>query len=293
MAKDSVQDRWSTWLLQTRFAGDPERKKAFEEYLFPIRERVLANANVAEGNVLLDVGAGDGLIAFGALPLVGASGRVLFSDVSDDLLDHARTLAEQMGVLDRVDFVRVSADDLTGITDASVDVVTTRSVLVYVARKEQAFREFRRVLRPGGRISIFEPINRFGYPWPPGTYLGVDVRPIEHVAAKVRALYERLQPAEADPMLDFDERDLVRHVEAADFREIHLEYRVTIQRRKPMRWDHVFHSSGNPNIPTLQAAVSQALTPFEAELFVDFMRPRIEAGDGTTREAVAYLRACK
>ena len=34
------------------------------------------------------------------------------------------------------------ADDLTGIPDASVDVVTTRSVLIYVARKEAAFAEF-------------------------------------------------------------------------------------------------------------------------------------------------------
>jgi ubiquinone/menaquinone biosynthesis C-methylase UbiE len=113
MVESSVQDRWSTWLLQTRFAGDPERKKVFEEYLFPVRDRVLANADVADGDVLLDVGAGDGLIAFAALPLVGASGKVIFSDVSQDLLDHAQALAEQMDVLDRVDFVRVSADDLT------------------------------------------------------------------------------------------------------------------------------------------------------------------------------------
>jgi ubiquinone/menaquinone biosynthesis C-methylase UbiE len=48
--------------------------------------------------VLLDVGTGDGLIAFGALDLVGEDGRVVFSDVSQDLLDHSRTLAEEAGV---------------------------------------------------------------------------------------------------------------------------------------------------------------------------------------------------
>jgi hypothetical protein len=45
----TAHDRWSTWLLHTRFAGDPERKRAFEEFLFPVRDRVLANAAVAGG----------------------------------------------------------------------------------------------------------------------------------------------------------------------------------------------------------------------------------------------------
>jgi ubiquinone/menaquinone biosynthesis C-methylase UbiE len=44
---------------------------------------------------------------------------------------------------------------------ASVDVVTTRSVLIYVKDRARAFAEFARVLRPGGRTSLYEPINRF------------------------------------------------------------------------------------------------------------------------------------
>jgi arsenite methyltransferase len=34
-------------------------------------------------------------------------------------------------------------------------------LLIYVERKQAAFAEFSRVLRPGGRLSIFEPINSF------------------------------------------------------------------------------------------------------------------------------------
>jgi arsenite methyltransferase len=122
---------WAAWLLERRHGGDPEDLNVTMDFLAPVRERVLGNAALTGGETLLDVGAGDGLIAFGALELVGEDGRVIFSDISQDLLDHSRSLARQMGVLDRCEFVRASADDLSAFEDASVDVVTTRSVLIY------------------------------------------------------------------------------------------------------------------------------------------------------------------
>ena len=105
------------------------------------------------------MGTGDGLIAFGALNRLGPSGRVIFSDISQDLLDHCREAATAEGLADRCRFVLAPADQLTALPDASVDVVTTRSVLIYVKDKAQAMREFYRVLKPGGRVSLFEPIN--------------------------------------------------------------------------------------------------------------------------------------
>jgi arsenite methyltransferase len=58
-------------------------------------------------------------------------------------------------------------------------VVTTRSVLIYVKDKRRAaFEELHRVLKPGGRLSIFEPINNFTYPEPPHLFGGSDVTPV-------------------------------------------------------------------------------------------------------------------
>ncbi len=74
-------------------------------------------------------------------------------------------------------FLHASAEDLRAQADASVDVVTTRSVLIYVAAKAEALREFHRVLRPGGRLSIVEPINRLGWPQPADRLFGYDVPP--------------------------------------------------------------------------------------------------------------------
>jgi arsenite methyltransferase len=125
---------------------------------------------------VLDVGCGDGLIAFGALDR--GAGTVVFSDISSDLLDECRRLVAELGVAERCRFVEAPAEALTPIEDESVDVVTTRSVLIYVADKSSALREFRRVLRPGGRISLYEPINRFGAEERRrrGRYFGYDAR---------------------------------------------------------------------------------------------------------------------
>ncbi|MFI7280175.1 class I SAM-dependent methyltransferase [Micromonospora chersina] len=126
--------------------------------LAAFRDGVLEEAGLAAGDVVLDVGWGTGLIGFGALDRLGPDGRVIFSDVSLDVLDECRRTASGDG---RCSFVVASANDLAGIAEASVDVVTTRSLLIYSDRKASAFAEFFRVLRPGGRSSLFEPINRF------------------------------------------------------------------------------------------------------------------------------------
>jgi ubiquinone/menaquinone biosynthesis C-methylase UbiE len=290
---ETGRDRWAEWLLHRRFGGDPDELRRTLDFLEPIRDRVLANAAIAPGETLLDVGCGDGLIAFGALERVGRQGRVVFGDVSQDLLDHARGLANGMGVADRCRFVRASADDLAPIADASVDVVTTRSVLIYVAAKQRAFAEFFRVLRPGGRISLFEPINRFAYSESTDRFWGYDAAPILDEAAKVRAVFHRRQPLDTDPMMDFDERDLLAFAERAGFGERHLELRVDVEAHPPRRWETFARTAFNPLIPSIAEAMAEALTAAEAERFAAHLRPLVEVGRGAMPFAMAYLWAAK
>ena len=154
-----MTDIWADWLRTRRTGGDPEYERRMLEELATVRDKVLDNAGLASGETLLDVGCGNGLIAFGALE---RGANVVFADVSRALLDDCRQLAADAGIADRCRFVEATATELDEIEDESIDVVTTRSVLIYVKDKERAFAEFHRVLRPGGRISLFEPINRFG-----------------------------------------------------------------------------------------------------------------------------------
>ena len=90
-------DPWARWVLR------PENEL---EPMQPTRDRVLANARLGPGDVLLDVGCGSGLIALGAVPIVGEEGRVIFSDVSETLLEHCRREATERGVSERCQFLR-------------------------------------------------------------------------------------------------------------------------------------------------------------------------------------------
>jgi arsenite methyltransferase len=294
---DSQTDIWSQWLLDRRFGGDPERMKRMLDFLYPIRDKVLSHIDLSEGETLLDVGCGDGLIAFGALEKFEGC-RVIFSDISDDLLDHVQALAQATKVTDRCRFIHASADDLSSLPDGVVEAVTMRSVLIYVSDKQKAFNEFHRVLKAGGELSIFEPINRFSFPEPPNRFDGFDVTPVADLAQKVQAIYLRIQPPDSDPMTDFDERDLFSQAEKAGFKEVHLELQaeITPLERVPHSiadWSAFLYTAGNPKIPTLAEAMEQALTPAEAERFTAYLRPLVEAGKGVRRSARAYFWATK
>lgn len=287
-------DCWARWLLERRFGGDIAQQRRVLDQLYPIRDRVLAHAAIRAGDTVLDIGAGDGLIAFGALDRVGKRGTVILSDISEELLNVSRSLADQMGVRERCRFLLASATNLSALPDSSVDVVTTRSVLIYVEDKRAAFDEFHRVLRPGGRLSVFEPINRFGFPEPPDQLFGYDVTSIRRLAEKVRAVYHRAHPLESDPMMNFDERDLLGQAEAAQFGEIHLEYQVDIgPNALHLPWDAFLGTAFNPRAPTLAEAMRQSLTEAEAKEFEAYLHPLMDRGPGRFRRADAYLWAVK
>ena len=170
-----------------------------------------------------------------------------------------------------------------------------------MASKQLAFNEFYRVLEPGGRLSIFEPINSFTYPEPAHLYGGYDITPIMHIAQKLRAIYQANQSAKTDPMLSFDERDMLTLAEKAGFSEVHLElqveivpgqYSTTAEDEQP-DWNAFLRSSPNPLAPTLEEVMHHVLTPGETEQFTAYLRPLYEAKRYVRRFAMAYLRAVK
>jgi arsenite methyltransferase len=283
-------DRWAAWLAQLRTSGEPDARKQGFDRLVSWRDHILDNAELREGETLLDAGCGEGLVAFGALERGAA--MVVFSDVSQDLLDFCQHAAGERGVLHRSRFVRAGVEDLAEIPDASVDVVAMRSVLIYVAAKKTAFAEFFRVLRQGGRVSLFEPINRFAQT-DSDTWMGYDLSPVADVARKVRDVFERFQPPETDPMFDFDERDLLKHAEGAGFFPLRLELECRIEEPQFRDWSMLVETPMNPRIPSLSEAMDEALTEGERTRFEQHLRPLVENGRGSARAAHVFMTGVK
>lgn len=159
-SRDAPLDQWATWLIIQRFAQRSlEEQLAAVELLQTVRDRVLQGADIHKGDTVLDIGAGTGLLALGALAAVGPTGRVIAADISLDSLrvcmaDAAKLPIDHAPVAVVTDGVRLA------VAQQTCDVVVLRSVLIYIANKDALLRECYRVLRNGGRLSLFEPINR-------------------------------------------------------------------------------------------------------------------------------------
>jgi ubiquinone/menaquinone biosynthesis C-methylase UbiE len=208
-------DQWAEWLVRTRFAGWPDEEVADAlAQLGKTRDRVLDGAKLEHGDAVADVGAGTGLLTLGAAERVGPDGDVIALDISVDALEELRahTRAANISYL-------VGQADVLPLRDASLDAVVTRSVLIYVDDKAGAAQEFARVLRPQGWVSLFEPINSRNVPLEEA----VDFSALGELGDRVRALNQAFYANADDPMLNFDESDLERHLADAGLVDVRVE----------------------------------------------------------------------
>ena len=249
---------------------------------------------------MVDVGAGDGLVAFRAIDRVGPSLKVVLTDVSAPLLRHAERLAIEPGVRKQCEFLNVPAEKIVGIADASVDVVMTRSVLAYVADKAAALREFHRALSPGGRLSIAEPIFQDDALMTMKLRQLIDAQP--PAQTQFLLLLHRVKAAQfpdtpermaESSIANYSERDLFRMAGAAAFTEIHMALHVTSIPRISRSWEVFLKSSPHPLAPSVKQIFATQFSPDERRLFEQVFRPAIEDEQATAVERMAYLMARK
>jgi ubiquinone/menaquinone biosynthesis C-methylase UbiE len=113
---------------------------------------LLSLASLEPGDRVLDIACGTGLVSFGAARAVGPEGHVLGIDLSERMVDAAERRARDLH-LSNCSFSRMDAETLA-LPDASFDVVLCALGLMYMPDPEEAVREMRRVLRPGGRVAL-------------------------------------------------------------------------------------------------------------------------------------------
>jgi arsenite methyltransferase len=291
-------DKWSRWLLETRFGGDEKIAAPSLRLLKQIRDTLLEKAALKDGQVLLDVGAGDGLIAFGALDKLAPSGRVILADISRPMLDHAREAAEKMGVIDRCEFIEANAENLSAITTESIDVVTTRSVLIFVQDKARALKEFHRVLKPGGRTALFETVNkreqwRRSEIWPGvgvGLYRAEEIEPIRDLTNR---LVSSLESIPLETMTSAGHTEYLHMCEDAGFAAIQLDLAIASGPAPPAKMESLLKLSPNPLWPTPSELMDKIFSAEERTQFIEYMRPLVEGGKGIARFSSVFIWAFK
>ena len=110
-------------------------------------------ANVKEGQQVLDIAGGTGDLSLAFAPKVGASGRVVHTDINEAMLREGRNRLLDAGV--SLPTLVCDAEKLP-FPDASFDLVTVAFGLRNMTHKEDALREMNRVLTPGGKLLVLE-----------------------------------------------------------------------------------------------------------------------------------------
>lgn len=145
-------------LIGDRFGARPE------ECLDEIREerslyagKFIRLARIKPSDHVLELGSGCG---FGTSAIAADACSVTACDISPAYLEFARQECASLG---NVHFQKITNHDLSSIENHSIDAVVSMAVFIHLNLYDihSYFQEFRRVLKPGGRVAIdFADMNR-------------------------------------------------------------------------------------------------------------------------------------
>jgi enediyne biosynthesis protein CalE5 len=147
--QEVIESQRQDW---NRVAGGWEKwDPFFDAQMAYLNHRLVADARVRPGHVVLDLGSGTGYPALLAAQTAGPTGSVTGVDVAADMLAVAERKASRMGLRN----ITFRPGDVTTLPfpTASFDAVTSRFCLMFLPDIPTAAGEIVRVLKPGGWVA--------------------------------------------------------------------------------------------------------------------------------------------
>jgi ubiquinone/menaquinone biosynthesis C-methylase UbiE len=242
--------------------GWVRRQEAIRALGAPVSQWMLDAVSLRPGQRVLELAAGLGETGMLAASLVAPTGGVIISDQADAMLDGARTRAAELG-LSNVEFQVLGAEWID-LPLATVDAVLCRWGYMLLADPPAALVETRRVLRPGGRVSLAVWDAAQQNPWA--------VLPMLELLD--RGLIDAPSPGTPGPFALGDPELLRGLLEQAGFTEIDVQALELEQRHASFEvfWEttldisRAFHdavlSRPEPEIAEIRTGVGSRLAPF-------------------------------
>lgn len=298
---DAGSDNWSLWLNQHRNGGNAAQAAHIERKVGEYITRLLSHARPLPGQIMVDIGTGTGSVAWAAISQAGPDLQVILTDISAPLLNQACRNAASKYFLPQCSFVQCAAANIA-LASSSADLVTSRAALAYEPNKQAAFHEIFRILKPGGRLTIAEPVFHDDALAATALTLVLAARPANH-PDKLLPLLQRWKSAQfpvseaainATAHTNYTERDLFRFAAKAGFSEIHLQLHLDMTTTSsPLPWEVFTATAPHPLAPSLAEILTRNFTADERAILKSALRPLIETGAIAQTDRIAYLTAIK
>lgn len=225
--------------------------------------RLVELARIPSGAHVLDVATGRGAALFPAAESVGTQGRVIGIDLSEGMVQETAKELARLGLSSNVEVRQMDAEHLQ-FPDESFDYVLCAFGIFFFPQLDRAMSEFRRVLKPNGRIVVTTWEKSWDEHW--GWF-------DELVKTHIPPEPEASRPAESDsasqPIFDTPE-GLKAILNKAGFADIQIVFEATdfVYATEDEYWSTLWSHGARVSLEKIeQATGADGLEKFKSDVF--------------------------